>query len=500
MWSTLEDHGLKASGSALVLVMALLVRWVVSLHGYSGMATPPMFGDYEAQRHWMELTFHLPISRWYFYDLQYWGLDYPPLTAYVSYICGAVANAIEPALVSLDASRGYETETSKVFMRLTVVVCDLIVFIPALALLAKCIYEKKWMLRMELLMLTLMQPAFILIDHGHFQYNNVTLGLTTLAVVCILRDYDFCGAVCYCLALNFKQMSLYYAPAITFYLLAKCWYTPGFIARFLKLAVAVIGTFALLWAPFCIYHDGPCADGLLQVLHRIFPVGRGLFEDKVANVWCCLDLFFKLRQRVTSQQHLVYICATATLVGFLPSVIDLLRRPPTRTRFFLALFNCSMSFFLFSYQVHEKSILLPLLPMAFLMSEASLVSSWFAVLATFSMYFLLAKDGLLVPYLVGLVGYVCFGIYPYLQWPSRLHASAATAPGVRADGTPHGWQRMSLVGIVLLHIAAVAFPPPAKYPHLHQYTFALYSCGHFVLALAYTTYWQWTSPSKVKTE
>ena len=49
-----------------------------------------MFGDYEAQRHWMELTIHLPIRQWYTYDLPYWGLDYPPLTAYASWICGIV--------------------------------------------------------------------------------------------------------------------------------------------------------------------------------------------------------------------------------------------------------------------------------------------------------------------------------------------------------------------------------------------------------------------------
>lgn len=47
-----------------------------------------MFGDYEAQRHWMELTNHLPLRQWYKYDLQYWGLDYPPLTAYHSWLCG----------------------------------------------------------------------------------------------------------------------------------------------------------------------------------------------------------------------------------------------------------------------------------------------------------------------------------------------------------------------------------------------------------------------------
>lgn len=53
-----------------------------------GQNIPPMYGDYEAQRHWMELTLNVPMNRWYYYDLEWWGLDYPPLTAYVSWICG----------------------------------------------------------------------------------------------------------------------------------------------------------------------------------------------------------------------------------------------------------------------------------------------------------------------------------------------------------------------------------------------------------------------------
>jgi hypothetical protein len=45
-----------------------------------------MHGDFEAQRHWLEVTSNLPVSDWYRQtadnDLQYWGLDYPPLTAF----------------------------------------------------------------------------------------------------------------------------------------------------------------------------------------------------------------------------------------------------------------------------------------------------------------------------------------------------------------------------------------------------------------------------------
>lgn len=67
-----------------------LFRWSIGLWGHSGLGKPPLHGDFEAQRHWMEITTNLPVSRWYFYDLQYWGLDYPPLTAYHSWICGKV--------------------------------------------------------------------------------------------------------------------------------------------------------------------------------------------------------------------------------------------------------------------------------------------------------------------------------------------------------------------------------------------------------------------------
>lgn len=43
--------------------------------------------------------------------------------------------------------------------------------------------------------------------------------------------------------------------------------------------------------------------------------------------------------------------------------------PPTVTLLPLALFTSALSFFLFSFQVHEKSILIPLMPLMMMMSE-----------------------------------------------------------------------------------------------------------------------------------
>jgi alpha-1,3-glucosyltransferase len=81
-------------GAIIVILLCVLVRFCVGVFGYSGEGTSggPIHGDYEAQRHWMEITLNLRSNEWYFNttnnDLQYWGLDYPPLTAYLSWVYG----------------------------------------------------------------------------------------------------------------------------------------------------------------------------------------------------------------------------------------------------------------------------------------------------------------------------------------------------------------------------------------------------------------------------
>ena len=91
-----------------VVAVGLLVRHACSLHPYSGEHDPPRYGDYEAHRHWMEITYHLPVRAWYTYDTEYWGLDYPPLMAYVERLLGALSHLYDPASVALNTSRGYE--------------------------------------------------------------------------------------------------------------------------------------------------------------------------------------------------------------------------------------------------------------------------------------------------------------------------------------------------------------------------------------------------------
>ena len=60
--------------------------------------------------------------------------------------------------------------------------------------------------------------------------------------------------------------------------------------------------------------------------------------------------------------------------------------------------NSAWAFFLFSFQVHEKSVLLPLLPVTMLALQAPELAAWLPPLACFSMWPLLIKDGLGVAY------------------------------------------------------------------------------------------------------
>jgi alpha-1,3-glucosyltransferase len=48
----------------LIFALFLLLQCVISSGSYSGHKQHPKYGDYEAQRHWMEITVNLPIKEW----------------------------------------------------------------------------------------------------------------------------------------------------------------------------------------------------------------------------------------------------------------------------------------------------------------------------------------------------------------------------------------------------------------------------------------------------
>uniref|UniRef100_A0A3Q0RSG6 Alpha-1,3-glucosyltransferase n=1 Tax=Amphilophus citrinellus TaxID=61819 RepID=A0A3Q0RSG6_AMPCI len=389
---------------SICVLLGITARWGVSLNSYSA-GKPPMFGDYEAQRHWQEVTYNLPVQEYFNTtdnDLNYWGLDYPPLTAYHSWIC-AYAKTINPEWVELHKSRGYESPQHKLFMR-TTLVADLLIYIPAVVLYCLYLIDGSSRKKVSILFCFLLYPGLILIDYGHFiRYNGVSLGFALWGILALGLGWDVLGSVAFSLALNYKQMELYHALPFFCYLLGRCIKT-GLMGRLfllVRIGVTVLTTFALCWFPFL---SDP--SQALQVVRRIFPVARGLFEDKVANTWCSLNTLIKIRSILSSDSQL-YLFA-CTLLAVLPSSIRLVTKP-TFWHLKLSLVNSSLAFFLFSYQVHEKSILLAA-PVCLLLNDLPLMAIWFLQASTF-MLPLFLKDGLLVPYTVTSLAFLLFSIY-----------------------------------------------------------------------------------------
>ncbi|KAG0015268.1 Glucosyltransferase-like protein [Entomortierella chlamydospora] len=468
----LEENQLKKTAPWIAVAVAILIRFIVGLGPYSGYATPPRFGDYEAQRHWMELTIHRPIKEWYSDKSKWWDLDYPPLTAYVSWICGFIGDKLNPEWFAWETSRGFESPDAKIYMRATVLILEVIVYMSSIIVFTNLWFANKpWTRKHAALILILMQPGLILIDSGHFQYNAVMLGLVAWAVNCFLADQDVLGSVFFCLALAFKQMGLYFAPAVFAYLLGKS-FRQGFfgcIWKLIKLGTTVILTLGLMFYPWM-----QSQEEILQVVHRIFPVFRGLYQDKVANVWCAVNVAIKLREMFDIQE-LVRFSTLATLLSFLPSVLHLIAKP-TKKGLIYGLINSSLSFFLLSFQVHEKSILIPMLPITLLILDEPAVASLFVTLATFTMFPLLKQELLLLQY------FVVLGFWIWLTKGTFSTASKLL-------------QFLSVVNLLVitsLHVAEFTISPPARYPDIYAVANALWGAGGFTLFWAYFNYRQFT--------
>lgn len=484
-----------------VVALALLVRWQIAQFPYSGHNTPPLFGDYEAQRHWMELTTNLPVEDWYRNttdnDLMYWGLDYPPLTAYHMYMLGYTSSKLfNSSWTELHISHGLESHEHKIYMRSTVIVADLLIYMPAIIYYfyntQPCHYNSppSTVHKQNVLLYTtlvLFYPAQILIDHGHFQYNCVFMGLVLWSVIFMSKGRQALSALFFTLALNYKQMSLYYSLPFFWYIASSnlrvrpIW--KG-LRNIICIGLIVLLTSALLFLPFL-----SSKESILQVIHRIFPFYRGVFEDKVANVWFSLSLFYKYRNFYSLEQ-LLRASAGLTLLASLPAGIHLLFRPSLRS-FRYALANTSLVFFLTSFQVHEKTILVPALPILLLCREHPMAINWFITISTFSLQPLLLKDGQLIPYFVLMIIFTLLSLEFF-----KSHIILNLERIFCVHNLVIATYLTSILTCYVLSIASVSVKPPSRYPDIHSVLNAFYCCSHFVGFLIFFYFRQFCTYSR----
>lgn len=119
---------------------------------------------------------------------------------------------------------------------------------------------------------------------------------------------------------------------------------------------------------------------------------RGLYQLKVPNFWCISDVLMKW-QTWLSKPTLTVLCFISCVVFSIPSMTALLLKPTHKV--LVIGFSCiSMTFFMFSYHVHEKSILVPLSIIPFVSQYlGGTVVVDLVVGGCVGMYHLLREDG-----------------------------------------------------------------------------------------------------------
>lgn len=180
------------------------------------------------------------------------------------------------------------------------------------------------------------------------------------------------------------------------------------------------------------------------------------------------------------------MCAAATLLTALPALLQQLRSP-TRKGLLLCMSASAFSFFLFSYQVHEKSILLALLPITLLAPDLPLLSAWMPALAAFSMFPLLKKDGLSLAYVGVLLFWAAFS---WPDWPALKQKAQQNG----------GWHFTSVLPVIFstsfalalgLHAAAAFLEPPKRLPFIFDALITVLSFLHFACAAVYVHFLLW---------
>ncbi|KAH9062145.1 glycosyltransferase family 57 protein [Lactarius vividus] len=347
--------------------------------------------DFEVHRNWLAITHSLPISKWYYDTTSEWTLDYPPFFAYFEKVLSIPASLIDPRIVDLN-NLNYSAWTVVAYQRTTVILTELLLA----AVLLKFSRGVPDPNTQRLISASLfLHPGFLIVDHIHFQYNGFLFGILLLSILQARQGNLLASGFFFAALLNFKHIYMYLAPAYFVYLLrAFCMSPQGSILpnNFFALANVVILVFIASLGPFLLMGQVP------QLLSRLFPFTRGLNHAYWApNAWAILTaadrVLLQYAKRFgasfsvdasgvsSSSRGLVGDTSFAVLPSVRPihtflitislQMIFLIKlwRIPTYKSFLTALTLCGYTSFMFGWHVHEKAVLLVLVPLSLLAAE-----------------------------------------------------------------------------------------------------------------------------------
>ncbi|KAF7983884.1 hypothetical protein HWV62_18234 [Athelia sp. TMB] len=432
--------------------------------------------DFEVHRNWLAITHSLPISQWYYDTTSEWTLDYPPFFAYFEKLLSIPAALIDPQIVDLN-NLNYDSWSVIAYQRTTVILTELVLG----AVLVKFIRGSAEPSIQRIISASLfLHPGFLIVDHIHFQYNGFMFGILLWSILMARDGKKLASGVLFAVLLNFKHIYMYLAPPYFIYLLrAFCMSPSGEVLpiRFISLANAVIAVFVLSLGPFVLMGQLP------QLASRLFPFKRGLNHAYWApNAWALVtaadrvllryvkragfDLAVNASGVASTSRGLVGDTVFAVIPNVAPSFTFIITiafqaiflvklwRTPTYKSFLSSLTLCGYVSFMFGWHVHEKAVLLVLVPLSLLAAESHayfrtfMLASCAGVFSLFPLLFTPAET--FVKILYSLI-WAYFVMRPLNR---RVYWFPTTLPLVVLDFA----ERAYLAGFLLLQLFVTLFP------------------------------------------
>jgi len=398
--------------------------------------------DFEVHRNWLAITYNLPLSRWYFEEeYSIWTLDYPPLFAYFEFLLSQFAAACCDRGMLQVSNPNYFNDETLYFQRISVVVCDLILCYSTYKYInANPQIRGSYVKVIALFGFIVFNAGLILVDNVHFQYNGYLLGLL---VYCFylskIKSFLALAGVFSLLVLS-KHLFAPLSLPVGIYLIRSYCYPDAKntveesskltdrILRFSHLVVIALSFLLAAFGPF-ILASNP-SEQLSMIFSRLFPFGRGLVHAYWApNFWAIYSaadrmLLFVMkfaknvlgvvastlwttgdilsdRQQMSLTTGLVGDVAMSVLpninapvalalvvLAMFPALLRLWSNP-NHSLFLRAVVNCTLCMFVFGYHVHEKAILVTLIPLSLISFDSSLAASLFlqtSVVGIFSLF------------------------------------------------------------------------------------------------------------------
>lgn len=367
--------------------------------------------DFDVHRNWLSITSLLPLKEWYIENTSQWTLDYPPFFAYFEWFLSRFVphSVAADGCIELVPVGNYGMKTV-IFQRSTVIISEILLFAALQWFINTSSTNREKKRNFVIAASIVLSPGLFIIDHIHFQYNGFLFGIFILSIVnAKLGNHLACG-FWFAVLLCFKHIFLYIAPAYFIYLLSAYCLNPIEDYKSLKsllrivnwqnlvkLGSTVLLVFFVAFAPFAYYGVLP------QLFARLFPFSRGLTHAYWApNIWALYSFVDRILIQVAKKLPILYKIfkkspsvdmnnsLTRGIVGdvkfsFLPqvepnhtflltlfyqimSLIPLFFQPKFE-RFIGSISLCAYSSFLFGWHVHEKAIMLIIVPLSFVICQ-----------------------------------------------------------------------------------------------------------------------------------